>query len=80
MSRSLIKQRGWGLSLAHWGKGYASEAARGALHVGFQQLRLPEPAGVAGHFFHRCAAPKLPQSSAPGGKETPWIRQNIGTR
>ncbi|MGO1500785.1 MAG: GNAT family N-acetyltransferase [Marinobacter sp.] len=33
---------GWRLSLAHWGKGYASEAARGALHVAFQQLGLSE--------------------------------------
>lgn len=33
---------GWRLSSAHWGKGYASEAARGALPVAFQQLGLPE--------------------------------------
>ncbi|MGO3694113.1 GNAT family N-acetyltransferase [Marinobacter sp.] len=33
---------GWRLSSAHWGKGYASEAARGALVVAFQQLGLPE--------------------------------------
>lgn len=33
---------GWRLSSAHWGKGYASEAARGALHVAFQHLELPE--------------------------------------
>ncbi|MCG7199937.1 GNAT family N-acetyltransferase [Marinobacter pelagius] len=33
---------GWRLSAAHWGKGYASEAARGALDVAFEQLRLPE--------------------------------------
>ncbi len=33
---------GWRLSSTHWGKGYASEAARGALHVAFQQLGLSE--------------------------------------
>src|SRR5690554_2890391 len=33
---------GWRLSSAHWGKGYASEAARGGLNVAFQQLELPE--------------------------------------
>ncbi|MBK1885599.1 GNAT family N-acetyltransferase [Marinobacter sp. DY40_1A1] len=33
---------GWRLSSAHWGKGYASEAARGALGVAFQHLELPE--------------------------------------
>ncbi|SCK45858.1 Protein N-acetyltransferase, RimJ/RimL family [Variovorax sp. HW608] len=33
---------GWRLARAHWGKGYAQEAARGALHVGFERLGLPE--------------------------------------
>ncbi|RJG08176.1 N-acetyltransferase [Noviherbaspirillum cavernae] len=33
---------GWRLAHAHWGKGYASEAARGALRVGFEMLGLAE--------------------------------------
>jgi RimJ/RimL family protein N-acetyltransferase len=33
---------GWRLAYGHWGKGYASEAARGALQVGFEQLGLDE--------------------------------------
>ncbi len=33
---------GWRLAFAHWGKGFATEAARGALRVGFELLRLPE--------------------------------------
>jgi len=33
---------GWRLAFQHWGKGLASEAARGALHVGFQLLGLLE--------------------------------------
>jgi RimJ/RimL family protein N-acetyltransferase len=33
---------GWRLAHAHWGKGYATEAARGALRVGFEQLGLEE--------------------------------------
>lgn len=33
---------GWRLGHSHWGKGYASEAARGALRVGFEQLQLQE--------------------------------------
>ncbi len=33
---------GWRLVAKHWGKGYATEAARGALRVGFEQLGLPE--------------------------------------
>jgi RimJ/RimL family protein N-acetyltransferase len=33
---------GWRLAFNYWSKGYASEAARGALAVGFEQLCLPE--------------------------------------
>ena len=33
---------GWRLSFSHWGKGLASEAARGALCVGFTSLGLSE--------------------------------------
>lgn len=33
---------GWRLSYAHWGKGFASEAAREALRVGFTSLGLNE--------------------------------------
>lgn len=33
---------GWRISAEHWGKGFASEAARAALAVGFQRLALPE--------------------------------------
>jgi ribosomal-protein-alanine N-acetyltransferase len=31
---------GWRLARAHWGKGYAAEAARAALDFGFAELRL----------------------------------------
>lgn len=33
---------GWRLAFDYWGKGLAGEAARGALRVGFERLRLPE--------------------------------------
>jgi len=33
---------GWRLAHAHWGKGYATEAARRALRFGFEQLALQE--------------------------------------
>lgn len=33
---------GWRLAPAHWGKGYATEAARGALEAGFARLGLDE--------------------------------------
>lgn len=33
---------GWRLAHEHWGKGYATEGARAALRVGFEQLKLEE--------------------------------------
>jgi RimJ/RimL family protein N-acetyltransferase len=33
---------GWRLGQAYWGKGLATEAARAAMRVGFEQLRLDE--------------------------------------
>ncbi|MEQ6340932.1 MAG: GNAT family N-acetyltransferase [Gammaproteobacteria bacterium] len=33
---------GWRLAFQHWGKGFATEAAGGALRVGFDLLGLPE--------------------------------------
>jgi RimJ/RimL family protein N-acetyltransferase len=33
---------GWRLARAHWGCGYASEAARGALRVAFERLAMEE--------------------------------------
>ncbi len=33
---------GWRLAFDHWGKGLASEAAKGALRVGFQSIGLEE--------------------------------------
>lgn len=32
---------GWRLAVQHWGKGFATEAARSALRVGFEELSLP---------------------------------------
>jgi RimJ/RimL family protein N-acetyltransferase len=32
----------WRLARAHWGQGFATEAARGALRIGFEGLSLPE--------------------------------------
>ncbi len=33
---------GWRLAFEHWGRGYATEAARAALEFGFQQLALDQ--------------------------------------
>jgi len=33
---------GWRLAAQHWGQGFATEAARGALRIAFELLELPE--------------------------------------
>ena len=33
---------GWRLAAAHWGNGFASEAAAAALQVGFERVEMPE--------------------------------------
>lgn len=33
---------GWRLGANHWGQGFATEAARAALNIGFNRLELPE--------------------------------------
>ncbi len=33
---------GWRLAYAHWGKGYATEAANGVLNIAFEVLAVPE--------------------------------------
>jgi RimJ/RimL family protein N-acetyltransferase len=38
---------GWRLAAEHWGRGYATEAARRALEVGFAQLELEQIVSIA---------------------------------
>lgn len=47
---------GWRLARRHWGKGYASEAARAWLRHGFEALRLAEIVSFAVHDNHRSTA------------------------
>lgn len=47
---------GWRLARAFWRRGYATEAARGALRVGFERLALPEIVSFT-------AAPNLPSEA-----------------
>ncbi len=44
---------GWRLAFPHWGKGFATEAARAALRVGFEQLHLPEIVSFTAVCNHR---------------------------
>ncbi|MCP9495019.1 MAG: GNAT family N-acetyltransferase [Pyrinomonadaceae bacterium MAG19_C2-C3] len=38
---------GYGFGIPHWGKGYATEAARACLRYGFEELNVPKIAAVA---------------------------------
>ena len=40
---------GWTLAREHWGKGYATEAARAALDWGFEELELPQITAMIHH-------------------------------
>ncbi len=54
----------WRLAAQHWGKGYATEAARGALRVGFAQLG-----------FHEIVA-----FAVPGNSRSRAVMERIGMR
>lgn len=47
---------GWRLALAHWGRGYATEAASAALAYAFNDLKLPEVVSFTAVTNHRSQA------------------------
>jgi RimJ/RimL family protein N-acetyltransferase len=47
---------GWRLAFEYWGKGYATEAARDVLKVGFDRLCLPEIVSLTSILNHRSRA------------------------
>ena len=47
---------GWRLAFEYWGKGYATEAAKAALKVGFDRLELPEIVSFTATINHRSSA------------------------
>jgi RimJ/RimL family protein N-acetyltransferase len=47
---------GWRLAVDYWGKGYATESAKGALVVGFNRLDLPEIVSFTATANHRSRA------------------------
>jgi len=52
---------GWRLAAEHWGRGYATEAARSALRIGFQRCGLSEIVSFAavGNFRSRAVMERL---------------------
>lgn len=63
---------GWRLAFPWWGQGLASEAARGALHIGFARLELPEIVAFTtlGNLRSRAVMARLGMREA-GGFEHP---------
>lgn len=55
-------ETGWRLARKHWGRGYATEAARAALAHGFGPLALPEIVAFA----------------VPGNMASRWVMERIG--
>jgi RimJ/RimL family protein N-acetyltransferase len=59
---------GWRLAQAHWGQGYATEAARAALAFGFENLRLEEIVSftVQANRRSRAVMERIGMTRAPG--------------
>lgn len=60
---------GWRLASAHWGKGYATEGARAAIRLGFEELALGEIVSmtVPGNVRSRRVMDKLGMTHDPAG-------------
>ena len=75
---------GWRLALPYWGKGFALEAARGALRVGFKTLELHEIVSFTaiGNRRSRAVMERLQMQQAPetfehpGVPATSWLREH----
>lgn len=66
---------GWRLDLRYWGKGLASEAARGALRIGFEVLGLPEIVAFAavGNVRSRAVMARIGMRQAASTFEHPGV-------
>jgi RimJ/RimL family protein N-acetyltransferase len=66
---------GWRLARPHWGHGYATEGARGALRVGFEQLGLPEIVSFTsvGNYRSRAVMERIGMRNAREDFEHPGV-------
>lgn len=66
---------GWRLAAKHWDKGFATEAARSALRIGFERLGLPEIVSFTsvGNIRSRAVMERLGMSQAEEMFEHPAI-------
>lgn len=72
---------GWRLAFQHWGKGFASEAAKEALRVGFHSLGLKEIVSFAavGNLRSRAVMERLGMRES-GTFEHPQVPEALGLR
>lgn len=73
---------GWRLAFQHWGKGFATEAARSALRVGFEVLGLPEIVSFAsvGNLRSRAVMERLGMQEVAGTFEHPCVPEGSALR
>ena len=73
---------GWRLARAHWGNGYAAEAARGALRTGFRELALPEIVSFTaiGNLRSRAVMERIGMRNADADFDHPGIAQGDALR
>lgn len=73
---------GWRLAAKHWGKGFATEAARGALRIGFEQLGLAEIVSftLVGNIRSRAVMERLGMRQAEEMFEHPAIPEGSALR
>lgn len=72
---------GWRLEAAHWGQGLASEAAREALRIGFDELGFPEIVSFTALRNHRSRALMERLGMHPAGQfEHPQVAPETGLR
>jgi RimJ/RimL family protein N-acetyltransferase len=73
---------GWRLARAYWGKGYATEGARGVLAQGFERLQLPEIVSftAVGNLKSRAVMERLGMQAAEGSFEHPSVPEGSPLR
>ena len=66
---------GWRLAFAHWGQGFATEGAKGALGIGFEQLGLDEIVSftAVGNRRSRAVMERLGMTESEGTFEHPSV-------
>ena len=73
---------GWRLAFPQWGQGLATEAAMGALRVGFEQLKLPEIVSftAVGNRRSRAVMERLGMHNAEQNFEHPSVPESSPVR